>query len=91
MANGYVPPNAAEIIESPRARKIVYKVVGYIGLALTVITAAFMPLGLPVENLPWLLSAWAVFGVLQKWSSYVADRNVIVLPNPVEDPNGRGA
>jgi len=86
MSNGYVPPNAGEIVESPRARKVIYKVVGYIGLAGTVVTAGLAPFasqipeGLEGVITTSMLSFWAIFGVLQKWSSFVADKNVILPP-----------
>lgn len=86
LPNGYVPPNAGEIVENPKTRKIIYKVVGYIGLVLACVTVALVPLGYIVEASPALLAAWSVFGVIQKWSSHVSDRNVILPPklgNPV--------
>jgi hypothetical protein len=81
MANGYVPPNAAEIVENPHTRKVIYKVVGYVGLLGTVVTVGIAPFGLDTGvYAPYLLSFWAVFGAVQKWSSFVADKNVIEPP-----------
>lgn len=74
MANGYEPPNMGEIVEDPKARKVIYKVTGYVGLLLTAVTAG---LAIPFpETAPWLLSTWAVFGVFNKWTNFVADKNV---------------
>lgn len=78
MANGYVPPNAGEIVENPKTRKIIYKVVGYVGLIGTCVTVGLAPFGITDDIAPYLLSFWAVFGAVQKWSSYVSDRNVIL-------------
>lgn len=80
MANNNVPTNAGQVIESPKARKVWYKIVGWAGVIGSAVTVGLAPFGITTEAAPWLLSFWAVYGVFAKFTNYTADSNVILPP-----------
>ena len=77
MSNVYPTETPNDIIESPVARKIVYRIVAILSLVITAINAGFgVVLAVNGDPLPlWLAVTNVVFPVVSAGLGYTAQRN----------------